>query len=251
MNLDWLDLAVYLWLGCGLVAFPFLMRITAPYGRHTTATFGPVMSNRWGWTLMERPVLVLFVYFVLTGTAEKTAVFWVIFGLFVSHYLHRSLIFPWRTHTQGKVIPVAIVFAAVVFNLINGSINGLWLGNFRDYPLTWFKDMRFVGGTILFLSGAIINFKADETLIGLRRPGETGYKIPYGGLFEQISCPNLFGEMVQWWGFALLCWNPAALSFAVWTTVNLVPRAKDHHRWYRRTFPDYPEKRKIILPRIW
>ena len=66
-----------------------------------------------------------------------------------------------------------------------------------------------------------------------------------------MSALNLFGEMLQWSGFVLLCWNPAALSFAVWTTVNLVPRAKDHHRWYRRTFPDYPKKRKIILPGIW
>ncbi len=51
--------------------------------------------------------------------------------------------------------------------------------------------------------GYAINHHADSVLLSLRKPGETGYKIPYGGLYKYISCPNYFGEMVEWFGFAL------------------------------------------------
>ena len=74
----------------------------------------------------------------------------------------------------------------------------------------------------------------------LRAPGERGYKIPRGGLYRFVSAPNYFGELVEWSGFALAAWSPAALVFVVWTAANLAPRAWANHRWYRRTFPDYP-----------
>jgi steroid 5-alpha reductase family enzyme len=30
-----------------------------------------------------------------------------------------------------------------------------------------------------------------------------------------ISCPNHFGEIIEWIGFAVIAWNLPALSFAV------------------------------------
>jgi hypothetical protein len=67
-------------------------------------------------------------------------------------------------------------------------------------------------------------------------------------LFEWISCPNLFGEIVEWFGFALMCWSLPALSFAIWTAANLIPRALSHHAWYRGHFPDYPQARRAVIP---
>jgi hypothetical protein len=29
---------------------------------------------------------------------------------------------------------------------------------------------------------------------------------------------------------------------------NLAPRALKTHRWYKDTFPDYPEQRKALIP---
>ncbi len=56
------------------------------------------------------------------------------------------------------------------------------------------------------------------------------------------------GEIIQWAGWALLTLSPAGLVFLIWTIANLVPRALAHHRWYRETFPDYPEERKALVP---
>jgi len=85
----------------------------------------------------------------------------------------------------------------------------------------------------------------------LRRPQESGYKIPYGGLFRWVSCPNYLGEIVIWTGWAVTTWSLPGLAFALWTATNLIPRARANHRWYRNYFPDYPASRKALLPGLW
>ena len=115
----------------------------------------------------------------------------------------------------------------------------------------WLADPRFLLGAALFLAGLVINVQADEVLRRLRLATPTGYGRPEGGLYRFVSCPNYLGELVEWCGFALLTFSVPALVFAVWTAANLVPRARTHHEWYRRTFPDYPEARKAIIPFIW
>jgi 3-oxo-5-alpha-steroid 4-dehydrogenase 1 len=96
--------------------------------------------------------------------------------------------------------------------------------------------------------GFATNVWADGALRGLRGPGETGYKIPHGGLYEWVSCPNYLGEIVEWTGWGIAAWSPAGLLFALYTVANLAPRALAHHAWYRRSFPQYPPRRKALVP---
>ena len=244
-----IDIVAIAWTLLALVVFPTQFRVTAPYGRHTRTDWGPSMSNRLGWCLMELVSLVVFAGLFLAGGNDKTAPMWVFFALWTAHYINRSLIFPWRTHTRGKTIPLAIVGSAAGFNIVNAGLNGLYLGWVGPvYPPEWLSDPRFIIGLVIFLGGAAINLWADNRLIGLRADGGTGYKIPRGGLFEWVSCPNHMGEIIQWSGFALMCWNLPALSFAVWTAANLIPRTISHHAWYKKTFPDYPQNRHAVIP---
>jgi hypothetical protein len=244
-----LNLAAVAWIILGVVLSPMQFRVTAPYGRHARSDWGRSMSNRLGWCVMECVSLVVFASLFLAGPNEKTAPMWVFFALWTAHYINRSLIFPWRTRTQGKTIPIAIVGSAAAFNLINAGLNGLYLGWSGDiYPQGWLTDPRFIVGVAVFAAGAGINIWSDNRLIGLRSAGKQGYSIPRGGLFERVSCPNHLGEVIQWSGFALMCWNLPALSFAVWTAANLIPRAVSHHAWYRRSFPDYPPDRHAVIP---
>ena len=96
-----------------------------------------------------------------------------------------------------------------------------------------------------------LNMTSDNKLIHLRKKrASDSYQIPRGGLFEKISCPDLFGEIVEWGGYALLCWSRPALSFFVWTFCNLVPIALSHQKWYKVHFADYPAGRKAVIPYI-
>ena len=93
-----------------------------------------------------------------------------------------------------------------------------------------------------------INVHSDNILMALRRPGETEYRIPRGGLFRFVTMPNYLGELLEWFAWALATWSLAGLAFAVFTAANLVPRAIANHRWYLERFPDYPQDRKAIVP---
>jgi hypothetical protein len=211
-----------------------------------------MIDNRLGWFLYESPSLIIFVTLLLTGGKSFNSPLLVFFSIWTLHYINRSIIFPLRTHTKGKKVPVLIVFSAIFFNTINAGLNGYWLGYVGpDYPDTWLTDPRFIIGAIVFITGLFINQFADKKLISLRKGGKTGYFIPRGGLFNYISCPNFFGEIVEWTGFAIMAWNFPALSFAVWTAANLIPRAISHHRWYKEYFKDYPKNRKAVIPFLW
>jgi len=242
------DTITLAWIALAVVLFPIQLFVAAPYGRHMRAGWGPAIPNRLGWFLMEVVSLAMFATLFLAGAAAKGLPSWLFFAAWVLHYANRSLVFPWRMHTGGKTIPILIVLWAIAFNVMNAGLNGSALGTRIVYPDSWLIDPRFVAGFAFFVVGALVNIVSDNRLIALRARGETGYSVPHGGLFEYVSCPNLFGEIVQWGGFALMCWNLPALSFAVWTASNLAPRALSHHRWYRQNFANYPRDRKALIP---
>lgn len=243
-------LLVYGWIAIALVIFPVVLRIIAPYGRHTTKQWGVLINNRVGWIIMESPSLLLFGGLFLFGSATHNIVTWIFFGLWMFHYFNRTIIFPFRLRTKGKKMPLAIVFMALGFNFVNGFFNGYYLGSLASYPISWLTDPRFIIGLVMFLGGMVINWQSDDILIHLRKPGQTGYTIPRKGLFNYISCPNHFSEIIEWFGFAMMTWCTPALAFAVWTLVNLLPRALHHHKWYRSYFSDYPAERKALIPFI-
>lgn len=97
----------------------------------------------------------------------------------------------------------------------------------------------------------VVNIHSDHILRNLRKPGDTGYKIPRGGLFEYVTAANYLGEIVEWFGFALASWSPAGGAFALFTISTLLTRARQHHQWYHEKFEDYPKSRKILIPFVY
>jgi protein-S-isoprenylcysteine O-methyltransferase Ste14 len=168
------------------------------------------------------------------------------------HYVHRAFIYPLTIRDGHKKMPIAVVLMGLLFNLGNAYVNGRYLFSLSGgYPQSWLHDARFLAGTTLFLAGFIVNRWADLALRRLRKPGETGYRIPYGGLFRWVSCPNYLGEIVEWGGWALATWSLPGLASAVWTFANLAPRARSHHAWYHNNFAEYPAERKALIPWMW
>jgi len=237
------------WTVFAILLIPVLLKITAPYGRHTRSGWGTMINNTLGWVVMELPSPVCFVLAFFWHDNPKATINYVFMGMWMLHYVNRSIIFPLRYPNKNKQMPLSIALNAVFFNLVNGSINGYFFGIAEaQYAASYFTEWNFILGVVLFVAGYVINIQSDNILLRLRKPGETGYKIPHGGFYRFISCPNYFGEIIEWAGFALAAWSLPALSFAVWTFANLAPRAIANHKWYVEKFADYPKDRKALIP---
>jgi 3-oxo-5-alpha-steroid 4-dehydrogenase 1 len=240
------------WFVLAAVIFVALFFIVAPYGRHSRRRWGPQMGDKLGWVVMEAPSPILFAILFILGIKyiSITAVAFLV--LWESHYVHRAFIYPFSRRAGISGMAVTVVSLGFLFNIGNAYLNGRYLFTLSGgYPNSWLMTPQFIVGTMLFVAGFIINRWADDSLRSLRQPGESGYKIPAGGLYRWISCPNYFGEMVTWVGWAVATWSLPGLAFAVFTVANLAPRARAHHMWYKRQFADYPPQRKALVPAIW
>lgn len=241
-----------LWAMAGLTVLTVLALalVVAPYGRHRRDGFGPGVPARAAWMLFESPAVFLMAAVALARGLESAAAV-ALFALWHLFYVNRALIWPLRARTGGKTVPLVIVAAAFGFQLLNAPLNAIAISGAGALPDGWLADPRFLAGAALFLAGFAINLRADAVLRALRAPGEGGYRVPRGGLYERVSCPNYLGEIVAWCGWALASWSLAGLAFAVYTVANLAPRALAHHRWYRARFPDYPPERRALVPWLW
>ncbi len=224
--------------------FPILLFVTAPYGRHQRAGWGPTMPARWGWVVMESPSVFLFAVLWAENPQHAEPMVTALGLVWFLHYTQRTFVFPFLMRGGDRPNAVVTVAIAIVFNTLNASGNAAAL---TARPV----DAAFVVGLALFAVGFATNLHADAVLRGLRKPGETGYAIPYGGAYRLVTSANYLGELCEWIGFALAAQTLAAWAFAAFTFANLAPRARANQRWYRERFPDYPRDRKILVPWVW
>eukprot|EP01147_Barroeca_monosierra_P001505 gene1505-7951_t len=228
----------------------------AAYGRYATDTntsiYGGLVNGKVAWIVQECPCLLaaaaLYLYVPQPECLASTPNM-VLLTLFVVHYIHRTLIFP--LFIKGKPTRFWVMVMAFLFCVTNGYMQCTWLTRLHVYDETWITDPRFIFGLLLFVTGMAINIHSDYTLIGLRKDGEKGYKVPHGGMFEYVSGANFFGEILEWTGFAIASWSLPALSFAMFTFSNIAPRGYQHHLWYLSKFENYPRNRRAVIPFIW
>ena len=238
-------------LGSGIIVCIVLFFIPAPYGRHVRKGWGLQIDNKAGWIIMETVSPLGFVFLFLIGDWKEGVLPFVFLSLWLIHYLYRSLLFPLLIRGK-KQMPLLIVVSAIIFNLMNSYLQGRHLYHFSiPYSADWLLSAPFLIGTMLFVTGFAIHVSSDTITRRLRGPGRRVYKIPRGGLFRWVSSPNYLGEIIEWTGWAVLTWSLPGLVFAFWTAVNLVPRAFANHRWYLKTFSDYPRERKALIPFIY
>ncbi len=231
------------------VVFLTLFFFTAPYGRHFRTGWGPSVSARIGWLVMESPAFLVIGITVFASGRPIPLLTVLLLLLWEGHYAYRSYVFPFLMRDTGRRFPVLLILFAFVFNSLNGYANGHFLSSVSSVTDgSFLQNLRVCVGIAMFAAGFLTHVISDSTLRNLRKPGEEGYKIPRGGLFEYVTSPNYFGEILEWCGWAVATWSLAGLAFAVFTVANLVPRAWSNRKWYLATFPDYPRDRKSVIP---
>lgn len=219
---------------------------------------GIKLHAKTGWILMELPGLLVFpiVYFMGKNADQPVPLFFL--AIWMIHYTNRALICPMLMRVQpgsNSSFALNVVIAGWLTLFLHGYFNAAYLTEFgTQYTVAWFSDWRFQTGLGIYLFGFLLNLHSDHILRNLRSKNpstdEPRYKIPYGGAFKWVSCPQYLGEILSFTGFALMTWNLGAVFVLAMTVGNLVPRAIYTHRWFKKNFDDYPVSRHAVFPGI-
>ncbi|CAG0879301.1 unnamed protein product [Cyprideis torosa] len=234
-------------------------RVKAAYGRYTDYRWGFGIPSPVAWAVQEFPsfwiptaVLYRNRHTIFESEERFTGAF--ILSFFIGHYCNRTFAFPLLMNPSSKAVPVTTVVSAFFFTSFNGFLQAHYfmeVAKYSSFQLFVLHPSTLLG-FVLFVVGLLWNIESDSILRSLRRPGEKGYKIPHGGLFQFISAPNYFSEIVEWWGFWILSeFSYPAFAFALFTSLFLGIRGYQHHQWYLEKFgSEYPRSRKAIIPLI-
>ncbi|KAK0138484.1 3-oxo-5-alpha-steroid 4-dehydrogenase 1 [Merluccius polli] len=243
-----LDCMGYFLMFTAACTFFTLLFENVPYGRHASSKYGFPVHVKLAWFVQELPALAVPLCLLRTSAA-KTAQLpnALLIAMYCTHYVQRCLIYPFLIR-GGKATPVGSCALAFVFCVYNGYMQIRYLSHYAEYPTGWVTHPCFITGSALWLVGWLVNLHSDHILRTLRKPGETGYQIPRGGVFEYVSGANFLGEITEWAGFALAGCSVHSTSFSIFTLVVLASRAVAHHRWYINKFEDYPKSRKALIP---
>lgn len=238
-----------------LFVFVALYNIKAGYGVFFSKKWGPSISNRLGWIIMEAPVFIVMLWLFLASERTHDTTRLIIFLLFELHYFQRSFIFPLLFKGKSRMA-ISIMLCGVIFNTLNALMQGGWLFYLSPddyYTTAWLTSPQFIAGVIIFFAGMGVNLHSDHIIRNLRKPGDTRHYLPRGGMFRYVSSANYFGELLEWVGFAILTWSWAGLVFVWWTFANLAPRAHKIYNRYAEEFGEEftQEKRKRIIPFIY
>ncbi|MCH2110154.1 MAG: DUF1295 domain-containing protein [Polyangiaceae bacterium] len=235
-------------IGAAIATALLLLFITAPYGRHARQGWGVMIPAKWAWLVMEMPASLGFLALYFLGSRAFQAVPLIFCAIWQLHYLQRTFVYPVLQRGLGRPWPLLVALSGFSFQCLNGFVNARWISERGSYDLDWLWSPQFLVGVFLFLVGFWINMQSDAILRRLRQPGDSSYHIPSGGMYRWVSCPNYFGEILEWTGWAVMTWSLPGLAFALYTIANLGPRALAHHRWYQKEFSDYPAQRKALIP---
>ena len=239
----------------GLACFIALYFIPAGYGKMIGKQWGFSFNNKAAWILMEFPALAVMLCLLFVLNYMHRPVRMVLAGFYILHYVQRTLIFPFLLKGKSNM-PLTIVVMGMLFNTVNAFLIGLWIFYFSAseyYSLTWFFDPRFIIGTLIFFCGMMININSDAYIRSLRKPGDSNHYYPCKRMYRFVTSANYFGELLEWFGFAVLTWSSAGFLFVFWTACNLIPRSDTIYKKYAQDFPEefarYKPKR--IIPFIY
>jgi len=224
-----------------------------PYSKFTVTSKG--IPSRTGWSIIYciaiTTHIICFILYLITGgyfNYYHGAYFLAnlvhfLRRLFESLFIHKySAAMDWKV-----VINVSLVYFAI------GASAWFWIIPIRSHELidSILSRPYFWIGLVICPVGQFINSYHHYLLSALRKEGELRYKVPYGGLFEYVSCPHYLGELLTFFGFALITSHLILYIHLAVIAVFLIGRSYNTTQWYRQKIREsYPKNRKHIIPFI-
>lgn len=192
--------------------------------------------------------------------AENKNMQYLFLALWSFHFLRRftEVLF---VHEYKRKMPFVESIGAPIYYWFFAFWNGAAVRHDNGYRQTYFPML--VVGCILFFVGQMGNCKCHLQLRNFRKQKrksalseKSKHILPYGLMFEYVSCPHYLFEILTWTGFLLTTWTISSLLFLVATIATLVTYSYKKHAAYKQEFNGqngrelYPGNRKALIPFI-
>ena len=224
-----------------------------PYSKFAPA--GQVFSARVGWALMYAiPGLVYVGLWAFHTGMPNSLYHHMNLAVLAIHYGKR--VFECLAlHNYSKPPPMLTVLVVASFYSLGSGVHH-FLANVSVTPQeaasspVLSNSVTYTVPITVFAVGQVINLLHHSILASLRPAGSTAYVVPSGFLFNVAVCPHYLGELIAWFGVAMVA--RSVFSYGAWFTmvVYLSGRALHSHEWYRKKFDpsDFPPDRAALLP---
>lgn len=197
------------------------------------------------------PAAVIYPSIHVLGDGAATTWHLVAMALIVVHFGKRCLEVLFVHRYSGvmngwTVITICLLYSAVSWLL--GEIAT------REVPAELVAsahlDRLLPVGLAVWLIGTGINLYHHVLLARLRKPGDKTYRVPSGGLFRFVACPHYLGEIIAWWGYALIFQHAAAVAVTATMTAYLMGRSHNTRKWYRSHVEGVPSSWRRLVPSV-
>eukprot|EP00002_Diphylleia_rotans_P008766 TRINITY_DN18751_c0_g1_i1.p1 TRINITY_DN18751_c0_g1~~TRINITY_DN18751_c0_g1_i1.p1 ORF type:complete len:302 (+),score=57.04 TRINITY_DN18751_c0_g1_i1:64-969(+) len=171
----------------------------------------------------------------------------------IAHYAKRLLETIFVHHFSNATMPILNIFKNSAYYWGFAFLNGYYL---LHPQYTAPASNQVYAGLALFTVSELCNFITHVMLRNLRPAGTRVRRIPRGFLFELVSCPNYFFEVLAWVGFTIMTQMAGAALFTFAGFFQMLLWALGKHRNYRKEFDGkegremYPKGRKAMIPFI-
>jgi len=207
------------------------------------ANFGLMVPSRLGMSLLYMPAGIWGAYYLVSAPGDATRAD-LVAKLMVAHFAKRTLECCFLHSYSGDMPLASSAFIASFYTIV--SVASIHFA--RVVPQDIYQSWTLGVGLGLFALGQAGNFYHHYLLATLRKPGDKGYKVPRGGLFESVACPHYLFELLSWFGAAVCSQHSFNLGIFVGMVVYLADRAIGQSEWNRKKIPGYPKGRKHLVP---
>ena len=114
--------------------------------------------------------------------------------------------------------------------------------------IRWYQ----ICAVILFFVAWRKQFESHKIFAELKTKTAHNHSIPHGGWFQYVSCPHYFAEILIYLSLAIILGTNHQTGWLVfvWVLTNQIIAGLMSHWWYQKTFPNYPTRRKAVIPYV-
>ncbi|XP_041972812.1 polyprenol reductase-like [Aricia agestis] len=148
-------------------------------------------------------------------------------------------------------------YCGIILTSIGGA--PLFCGNQDREKINWIDGRTTVVALpciAIFLWAWQEQYQSNVILANLRKDKKSGevvtekYKVPMGRMFNYVSSPHRFCEIVLYLVYFVLIPTKTYFIIFLWVLGNQVLGAKYTNDWYKNTFKEFPKDKKAIIPGI-